>query len=416
MKLSVIIVSYNVKKFLSECLASVDRAVSGIDSEIFVIDNNSPDGSSEMVRKQFPHVRLVSNKINLGFSRANNQVRDLTSGEYILFLNPDTIVGEETFTVCIRFMDSHQNAGAMGVRMVDGKGRYLPESKRSIPSPMVALYKITGLTTLFPRSERFGRYYLSHLEDDKINEIEVLTGAFFFARKTALDNAGWFDEDFFMYGEDIDLSCRLLKQGYSIWYNPETSIIHYKGESTRRSSINYVLVFYRAMIIYTKKYFNLPGSFMLLLLLHTAIYMRAALSILKRILSRLSLPVFDAAMIYAGFPLILKLNERYFSHANQLFTSGNQDVLIPAFIIIWIISIYLAGGYNNTSDNKRSIRGLLYGNLLILLTYAMLGGNWYLKIAILAPLTIWSILATSLTRAVMYFFRPLLNRPYITGH
>jgi O-antigen biosynthesis protein len=416
MKLSVIIVSYNVRNFLSECLVSVDRATAGTESEIFVIDNNSSDGSSEMVRKQFPHVRLISNKINLGFSKANNQARDLATGEYILFLNPDTLVGEETFKVCTRFMDLHPDAGAMGVKMIDGKGNYLPESKRSIPTPMVAFYKITGLTSLFPKSKRFGRYYLSHLEDDKINEIEVLTGAFFFARKAALDKTGWFDEDFFMYGEDIDLSCRLLKENYSIWYNPETSIIHYKGESTRRSSINYVLVFYRAMVVYTKKYFNLPGSFMLLLLLHTAIYLRATLAILKRVLGRLALPVFDAAVIYAGFPLILKLHERYFLHSNQLFTSANQSVLIPAFIIIWIISIYLSGGYELPADNKRNVRGLLYGNLVILLIHAMLGGDWYLKIVIILPLALWSVLATSFTRMALSFFRPLTNRPLIPGH
>jgi O-antigen biosynthesis protein len=416
MKLSVIIVSYNVRKFLSECLASVERAAAETQSEIFVIDNNSTDGSSEMVRKKFPHVRLISNNANLGFSKANNQARDLATGEYILFLNPDTLVGEETFKVCIRFMDLHPDAGAMGVKMIDGNGNYLPESKRSIPTPMVAFYKITGLTSLFPRSNRFGRYYLSHLDDDKINEIEVLTGAFFFARKAALDKTGWFDEDFFMYGEDIDLSCRLLKNNYSIWYNPETSIIHYKGESTKRSSINYVLVFYRAMVVYTKKYFNLPGSFMLLLLLHTAIYLRATLAIIKRVLSRLTLPVLDAAVIYTGFPLILKLHERYFLHNNQLFTSANQSVLIPAFIFIWIVSIYLSGGYEHPADNKRNVRGLLYGNLVILLIHAMLGGDWYLKIAIILPLALWSVLATSLTRIVLSFFRPLPNRPYTPGH
>ncbi|MGF1587538.1 MAG: glycosyltransferase family 2 protein [Bacteroidales bacterium] len=416
MKLSVIIVSYNVRHFLFECLASVDRAVAGTESEIFVIDNNSSDGSAEMVRKQFPHVRLISNKVNLGFSKANNQARNFATGEYILFLNPDTLVGEETFKVCTRFMDSKPGAGAMGVKMMDGKGNYLPESKRSIPTPMVAFYKITGLTSLFPRSKRFGRYYLSHLEDDKISEIEVLTGAFFFARKEALDKTGWFDEDFFMYGEDIDLSCRLLKKNYSIWYNPETSIIHYKGESTRRSSINYVLVFYRAMVVYTKKYFNLPGSFMLLLILHAAIYLRASLAILKRIISRLALPVFDAAVIYTGIPIILKFHERYFFQSNQMFTSGNQSVLIPVFIIIWIVSIYLSGGYKVPAANTRNIRGLLYGNLIILLIHVMLGADWHLKIAIILLLALWSILATSLTRILMSFFRTLSSRPYIPGH
>lgn len=283
MKLSVIIVSYNVRNFLEECLHSVIRAASGIDTEVYVVDNNSADGSAEMVALVFPEVRLITNNTNPGFSRANNQAIAHAIGDYVLFLNPDTLVREETFRVCIDFMDSRPDAGAMGVKMINGKGRYLPESKRAVPTPLVAFYKIGGLTALFPRSGRFGKYYLGHLDENKTHRVQVLTGAFFFTRREVLDKAGWFDEDFFMYGEDIDLSCRILQNGYTIWYHPETSIIHYKGESTRKSTINYVLIFYRAMIIYTKKYFSSPGASMLLFMLHTAIWFRASLSIIKRV-------------------------------------------------------------------------------------------------------------------------------------
>lgn len=287
MKLSVIIVSFNVKPFLERCLYTVYKAATGIESEIFVIDNNSYDGSAEMVADKFPSVNLISNIVNAGFSKANNQALHYARGEFVLFLNPDTLVSEESIRECLKFMESNPGAGAVGVKMTDGKGKFLPESKRSLPTPMVALCKIIGLTALFPRSRIFGRYYLGYLDNNQTHEIEVLTGAFFFTRKKVLDKAGWFDEDFFMYGEDIDLSYRILKQNFSIYYHPVTEIIHFKGESTRKSSINYVLTFYRAMIIYTKKHFNFPGAFLLLFFVYTAICFRASLSIAGRIFGRL---------------------------------------------------------------------------------------------------------------------------------
>lgn len=405
MKLSVIIVSYNVKDFLENCLASVGKSVYGIESEIFVVDNNSSDNSAAMVAEKFPHVILIRNNTNPGFSKANNQALSMAGGDYIVFLNPDTVVEEKTFPVCIDFMNSHPGAGAMGVKMTDGNGKFLPESKRAIPTPVTAFYKLMGLTALFPRSRRFGRYYLLHLDKDEINQIEVLTGAFFFARKEALDKTGWFDEDFFMYGEDIDLSCRLLNNNYSIWYHPGTSIIHYKGASTRTSSINYVLVFYKAMITFTRKHFNFPGSFLLLLMLRIAIYFRAGLAIIRRVFNRLALPVLDAAVIYAGFPVMLSLHEKYFPGTVQVFTEGSRAVLIPAFIIIWLISIYLSGGYKQPSGVHGNVRGLLYGNLAVLLVYAMLGADWYMKIVIILPLALWSMLTTSITRAAIAYIR-----------
>jgi O-antigen biosynthesis protein len=403
MKLSLIIVSYNVRNLLENCLDAAVRAMSGLESEIFVVDNNSEDGSAEMVSEKFPHVRLIYNDKNLGFSKANNQALVFAKGEYILFLNPDTLVGEETFRVCIDFMDSHPDAGAVGVKMTDGRGNYLSESKRSVPVPLVAFYKLMGLTTLFPRSKRFGRYYLRHLDHNKTHEIEVLTGAFFFARKQALDKTGWFDEDFFMYGEDIDLSCRLRENNYSIWYHPETTIVHFKGESTRRSSINYVLVFYKAMIIFTKKHFNTPGSLMLLVMLHIAIYLRASLSILRRITGRLALPALDAALIYAGFPVILRLNEEFFIGGEQVIPPGSRIIMIPTLIIIWIVSIYLSGGYRKPPAIAGTIRGLSYVNLAILLLFAMLGADWYTKIALILPMALWSILSTVLTRVIVKY-------------
>jgi len=223
------------------------------------VDNNSVDGSEEMVKEKFPGVCFIANKENVGFARANNQAISRSTGEFILLLNPDTVVEEDTFIKCIRFMDEHPEAGAMGVKMLDGKGNFLPESKRSFPTPTVAFYKAFGLSRLFPRSKTFARYHLGHFSENETHEVEVLSGAFMFIRKSAIDKAGLLDENFFMYGEDIDLSYRITQGGYKNYYFAESNIIHYKGESTKKSSVNYVFVFYRAMIIFAKKHFLLSG-------------------------------------------------------------------------------------------------------------------------------------------------------------
>ena len=233
MKLSVIIVNYNVKPFLEQCLYSVMKAAEKIDAEVFVVDNASVDGSCPMVREKFPSVRLLENKTNTGFSAANNQAIRISSGEFILLLNPDTVVEEDTFSQTLRFMEEHADAGGLGVKMIDGKGKFLPESKRGLPTPWVAFYKIFGLAKLFPRSRRFGKYHLSYLDENSTCRVDVLCGAFMLLRREVLDKTGLLDEAFFMYGEDIDLSYRILQQGYNNYYFPGSTIIHYKGESTK---------------------------------------------------------------------------------------------------------------------------------------------------------------------------------------
>ncbi|MCC6685243.1 MAG: glycosyltransferase family 2 protein, partial [Bacteroidia bacterium] len=232
MKLSVIIVNYNVKHFLEQALHSVRKACAGIDAEVWVVDNRSVDGSVEMVQQKFPEVKLIANRENLGFSKANNQAILQSGGQYVLLLNPDTVVEEDTFNKVIAFMDRTPDAGSVGVKMIDGKGNFLPESKRGLPTPKVAFYKIFGLSKLFPRSHKFGRYHLGYLSENETHAVDVLAGAFMMLRKKALDETGLLDETFFMYGEDIDLSYRITKAGYKNYYFPETTIIHYKGEST----------------------------------------------------------------------------------------------------------------------------------------------------------------------------------------
>ena len=255
MKLSVVIVNYNVEHFLEQCLYSVRRAMQGIEGEVFVVDNNSVDGSLKMLAAKFPEVKVIANKDNVGFAKANNQAIRISEGEYVLLLNPDTVVEDDTFSKCIAFMDSHPDAGGLGVKMVDGKGQFLPESKRGLPTPMTAFYKIFGLSKLFPHSKRFSKYHLGYLPDDEVNPVDILAGAYMLMRRETLDKCGLLDETFFMYGEDIDLSYRLMKDDDKQNYYLPTRIIHYKGESTNKSTLRYAHVFYEAMLIFLRKHF-----------------------------------------------------------------------------------------------------------------------------------------------------------------
>lgn len=206
MKLSIVIVNYRVPYFLEQCLLSVRKSAQGIDTEVWVVDNNSGDGSVEYLQCRFPEVHFVANEENVGFSRANNQAIRLSKGQYVLLLNPDTLIGESTLRTVVDFMDSKPNAGGLGVKMLNGHGRFLPESKRGFPSPWVSFCKLSGLNRLFPHSSRFNRYHLSYLSRDEEHKVEVLSGAFMLMRREALDKVGLLDERFFMYGEDIDLS------------------------------------------------------------------------------------------------------------------------------------------------------------------------------------------------------------------
>lgn len=251
--LSVIIVSFNAKYFLEQCLKSVRHATEKIKCEIFVVDNNSSDGSPEMVTSEFPEARLIANQVNYGFSAANNQAIKESVGRFLLILNPDTIVEKDTFLKCIDFMNSHPDAGALGVRMINGEGRFLPESKRAFPTAQTAFFKVLGFSYIFPRSSVINRYYLPQIDIMETSFTEVISGAYMFLRRESINKSGLFDEDFFMYGEDIDMSYRLLQTGYHNYYFPEAGIVHFKGKSTPRNGYNDVLYFYNAMRLYIRK-------------------------------------------------------------------------------------------------------------------------------------------------------------------
>lgn len=256
MKLSIVIVNYNVKFLLEQCLLTVEKACKNIESEIFVIDNASMDGSEDYFKNRFENINFQWNKNNVGFAKANNSVLSKVAGDYVLFLNPDTLVPEDCFEKCIDFFSNHPDCGALGVRMVDAKGNFLKESKRGFPDLKTSFYKMIGLHLIFPTSRLFSKYYEGHLSEHSSCPVDVLSGAFMMLSNGALKKVKGFDEDFFMYGEDIDISCRIKQSGFKNYYFSETTIVHYKGKSTSYKSGSYKKHFYGAMKIFVKKYYG----------------------------------------------------------------------------------------------------------------------------------------------------------------
>jgi GT2 family glycosyltransferase len=386
----------------------------GIDGEVFVVDNASADGSCQMVKQRFPDVKLIENKQNFGFSYANNQAMRIAKGEFVLLLNPDTVVEENTFAKCISFMQQNQQAGSLSVKMIDGKGNYLPESKRALPSPMVSFYKIFGFSKLFPRSKTFARYHLGHLDENSTHEIEILPGAFMFMRKSALDRVGLLDEDFFMYGEDIDLSYRIILGGYKNYYLPETTIIHYKGESTKKGSINYVLVFYKAMMIFARKHFSKKNASLYVFLIYIAIYFRAALSLMKRLVSKLFQPFFDATIMAVGLAIIIPMWQNFRFDGKEVYSSVFISILSVSYIFVWLISSWFSGAYDKPQKLFSSSKGIAIGTVVILAIYALLPNDLRFSRAIIILTAIWSVIFVQLAHLVVGFYRkdifPALKR------
>jgi O-antigen biosynthesis protein len=400
MKLSVIIVNYNVEFFLEQCLNSVFIGLKHVDGEVYVVDNNSIDGSVEMVRSRFPEVKLIANKDNVGFSRANNQALRIASGQYHLLLNPDTIVEEDTFAKVVQFMDEHPEAGGLGVKMIDGKGNFLPESKRGLPTPPVAFYKIFGLSRLFPGSRKFGRYHLSYLDMNEVHEIEILSGAFMLMRKETLDKVGLLDEAFFMYGEDIDLSYRIILGGYKNYYFPKTRIIHYKGESTKKSSVNYVFVFYNAMIIFAKKHFSQKNARLFSFLINLAIYFRAGIALLNRVVKRMIVPLVDLALVITGLFVIAGQYEK-FSQVN--IPDPLLKIALPVYGLTWFLSQVFSGGYDRPVKLVRNITGAVVGTAVILMIYALLPKDVQFSRLVILTGGAWVLLYYLFSRLILHF-------------
>ena len=413
--LSVIIVNYNVCYFLEQALLSVRRAGEklGQPLEVFVVDNNSVDGSVAMVQARFPEVILIANHDNPGFSKANNQALRVAQGRYVLLLNPDTVVEEDTFRLCCEFMDAHPRCGGLGVKMLDGQGRFLPESKRGLPTPLVAFYKIFGLARLFPTSRRFGRYHLGFLSPDETHEIEVLSGAFMLMRQAALDGVGLLDEDYFMYGEDIDLSYRLTQGGWQNYYYPGTRIIHYKGESTKRTSVNYVFVFYRAMVIFARKHFAPQRAGTFSLLINLAIWLRAGAAVVQRLLVRAAPVLLDAGLVYAGMYLLKNYWEHNHKYVREPYPAQYMLVAVPVYIAVWLLAAFFSGAYDRPFRAGRLVRGIAVGTLLIS-AFSNFLDAWRFSKALIVLGGAWAVTALLLRRLAGNFLR--YRRFSLTDH
>lgn len=316
MQLSVIIVNYNVKYFLEQCLYSVVNACKNVEAEIIVIDNNSTDGSKLFFSNKFANVQFIWNRENVGFSKANNIAQQQAKGKYILFLNPDTIIPKDCFEKCLAFFEIAKDIGTLGIRMIDGSGKFLKESKRGFPSLPTSFFKLSGLTTLFPDSKTFASYYAGHLPENQNHAVDVLAGAFMMVEKIVLDRTGAFDEDFFMYGEDIDLSYRIQKTGYKNYYFSESTIIHFKGESTKKDDSKYIQIFYGAMNLFVRKHYSNTKATLYCIFIQAAVWLKMTLTFIKRTLvhfkkneKKISVPAFATLIVAAEneYPAVINL-------------------------------------------------------------------------------------------------------------
>lgn len=424
MKLSVIIVNYNVKYFLEQCLRSVQAASEGLDVEVWVVDNNSTDGSVQMVGERFPDVHLIANSDNPGFAKANNQaIREILKNDpvapkddgsqspnnghnshYILLLNPDTVVQRDTFSTCLDFFAEHPDCGGLSVKMINGEGIYLKESKRGFPSPATSFYKISGLISLFPHSRKVGAYYMGHLDDDKTNEVDVLPGAFLMISREALEKIGLLDESYFMYGEDIDFSWRIKLAGFKNYYLPTTRILHYKGESTRKSSMNYVYTFYNAMAIFARKYFSRGGAKTYTLLIQAAIWLRASVDFIKRVVSLLALPVADFLVSLASFLAVKQVWATYWAENVNYYSDFYTWIVLPLYVLILLLGSWMSGGYDKPVRVGRLIQGMTVGALCLLVFYSLLSEELRFSRAIVLLGSLLSILAVLGIRGLLGLF------------
>lgn len=377
MDLSIIIVNYNVKHFLRQCLSSVYASSIAKDRyEVLVVDNASVDDSVEMVKTDFPQATIMTNIENLGFSKANNQAIAVARGTYVLLLNPDTILREDTLELCLQYMSSDSEIGALGVRMIDGSGTFLPESKRGLPTVWNSFCKLTGLNSLLPSVKLFSGYTLSHLDEHATADVDVLCGAFMMMPNAVLGSVGLLDERFFMYAEDIDLSYRIKTAGYRVVYFADTEIIHYKGESSKKGSLGYVKMFYEAMILYVQKHYQGVYGRLFVLALKTAIIAKGALTLGKYTLGQVLQPVIDLLVIVVIGGVAKGVWASYRYADSNYYDKSPIWLNIVLTALILVVGIWISMGYRRQASTRRQMTGLLMGTIVALAVYGMLDTDY----------------------------------------
>ncbi len=355
-ELAIVIVSYNVRDFLQQALTSVRKALAGISAEVWVVDNASTDGTAAMVRRCFPEVKLIANDRNVGFAAANNQVLKQCRAEVVCLLNPDTVVQEDTFRTLLAFLREHPEAGMVGCKILNPDGSLQHACRRSIPTPWVAFTKLVGLSRLFPKSRLFGRYNLTYLDPEAVHEVEAISGSFMMVRSEAVAQVGLLDESFFLYGEDLDWCLRFQRAGWKIYYVPETKIVHFKGESSRRSGFDSLLLFYQAMHLFVRKHFARRSFSLWRWVLVLAIWMRAGLSLLHRAARVAVVPLIDLWLMYLAVTAAVGI---WFGNLVHL----PSFLAVNAFYsLVWLICLAANGCYaDKRYSSTAAVTGVLAG-------------------------------------------------------
>lgn len=400
MDLSVIIVNYNVKEFLQNLLHSIEKASANLSKEIIVVDNASDDGSVEVIREKFPYVNLIENKINVGFGKANNQGLAIAKGKYILFINPDCIVSEDTLDKMISFFGGHSDCALAGCKILNSDGTLQLACRRSFPGPWTSFTKVTGLSNLFPKSRIFARYNLTYLDENKTYEVDAVSGSFMMMRKTVYDNVGGFDEQFFMYGEDLDLCYRIQKAGHKVFYVHSTQVIHYKGESTKRSNLDETKLFYDAMHLFVKKHLS---SFPLVeIILRSAIGFRK----LFAFIGKRKLSLYSAIADVLLFNISLFAAEKFYKNITEWvgFDPGAYWIVYTIPVFIHVLVAFLSGVYKKDEVSVLRNIGAMFISFLIITSATFFFKQYAFSRAVVLITFIFLLLGTTLYRIFLKLF------------
>lgn len=403
--ISVVIVNYNVKTYLAQALVSIQRALDGISHEIFVVDNASVDGSSQYIRKNFPEIKLIENKENVGFGRANNQALKLVQGKYIVLINPDTVVQEDTFEKLLEFFDQTPKAAAATCKIINPDGTFSIDCRHSIPTPAIAFWKVTGLSRIFPKSKIFGQYNLTYLDPEQIYSVPAVSGSFMMIKKSVLDDVGLFDEQFFMYCEDIDLCYRINQKNYKIFYVPTTQIIHYKGESTKKNNLDYVIAFNRSLYQFFKKYYAPRSVFLFRWLVTLGIFLRGIFIYLRSFFPLhfpllLDMLILNAVLFFTFyFRIELKRDFTFFDFSHQFWILN----LIATLLFL------LTAFYHDVYPKHRfSVHSILKTNIMTFILLAFL--TFFLKQFAFSRIVV--LITFLIAPLLMFSWRAILRKFY----